>query len=90
MDNLIKLNIPHEYQQDIETAMTLLKNAGCQSIYLFGSLITGNINEKSDIDLGIKGLPRKKLLETRSKVFLATDNKIDIVDFDFNNDFFSC
>ena len=80
--------IPYKYQKDIEIATNLLQKEGCHSIYLFGSMVTGNIHEGSDIDIGIKGLPRKKLLETRTKVFMETENKIDIVDFDFNNDFF--
>ena len=88
MNDIILRKIPDKYQKDIEIATNLLQNEGCRAIYLFGSMITGNIHEKSDIDIGIKGLPRKKLLETRAKVFIATNNQIDIVDFDFNNEFF--
>jgi hypothetical protein len=33
----MELNIPLKYQKDIKTATDLLKNAGCQSIYLFGN-----------------------------------------------------
>jgi predicted nucleotidyltransferase len=54
----MKLNIPAKYRKDIELATDLLKNEGCKNIYLFGSLITGKIHENSDIDIGIKGLPK--------------------------------
>ena len=88
MGNVEQHNVPKRYQKDIEIATALLKNEGCDSVYLFGSMITGSVHEESDIDIGIKGLPRKKLLEARAKVFMAIESKIDIVDFDFNNDFF--
>ena len=85
----MELNIPLKYQKDIEIATNLLKNDGCQSIYLFGSLVTGKNHDGSDIDIGIKGLPKGKFFETCSKVYFALDNEIDIVDFDSNDDFYS-
>jgi predicted nucleotidyltransferase len=54
------LNIPSKYRKDIEIATNLLKKEGCQSIFLFGSLVTGKIHDNSDIDIGIKGLPEGK------------------------------
>jgi predicted nucleotidyltransferase len=83
------LDIPEKYQKDIEIATNLLKEGGCQSIYLFGSLVTGNNHDESDIDIGIKGLPKGKFFETCAKVYFAMDNDIDIVDFDRNGDFYS-
>jgi predicted nucleotidyltransferase len=61
----MKLNIPAKYQNDIEIATNLLKNEGCQSIFLFGSLVTGKARDDSDIDIGIKGLPK---CDTKLKV----------------------
>jgi len=84
----MEINIPIKFQKDIEIATNLLKNEGCKSIYLFGSLVTGKNNEESDIDVGIKGLPKGKFFETCAKVYFAIDNNIDIVDFDNNADFF--
>ena len=80
-------NIPPKYQRDIETAKNLLKNEGCQSVYLFGSLVTGKYHDNSDIDIGIKGLPKGKFFATCAKVYFALDN--DIVDFDNNDEFYS-
>ena len=85
----MKLNIPKKYRQDIENATALLKSEGCGSVYLFGSLVTGKIRENSDIDIGIMGLPREKFLPLYSRLYFDFDNKIDLVDFDKNNDFFS-
>ena len=82
------LVIPEKYQKDIKTAVQILLSEGCQSVYFFGSLVTGKVHEHSDIDIGIKGLPKGMFFGTFSKVAFEMDNKIDIVDFDNNNDLF--
>jgi len=82
------LNIPYKYRQDIEKATNLLKNEGCESIFLFGSLVTGKIRDDSDIDIGIKGLPRGKFLNLYGQLYFNFENKIDLVDFDADSDFY--
>jgi predicted nucleotidyltransferase len=84
----MELNLPVKYRKDIENVTELLKNEGCESIYLFGSLVTGKINENSDIDIGIKGYPEGNFFKIYSKVYFNFDNNIDLVDFDTNNDFY--
>ena len=85
----MELNIPVKYRKDIETATNLLKNEGCQSIYLFGSLVTGKIRDESDIDIGVKGFPKGKFLKLYSRLYFDFENKIDLVNFDTNSDFYS-
>jgi predicted nucleotidyltransferase len=85
----MNLDIPQKYRKDIEFAAEFLKNEGCESVYLFGSLATGKIKDNSDIDIGVKGLPKGKFFEVCAKVYFASDNNIDIVDFDSNEDFYS-
>jgi predicted nucleotidyltransferase len=85
----MELNIPSKYRQDIENATILLKKEGSNAVFLFGSLVTGKIREESDIDMGIKGLPRDKFINLYSKLYFDFDNKIDLVDFDENDDFYS-
>ena len=85
----MELNIPAKYRNDIAMAANLLKRAGCQSVYLFGSLVTGNTHEHSDIDIGIKGLPKGKFFEVYARLYFDIENKIDLVDFDINSDFYS-
>ena len=82
-------NIPIKYRQDIENVTKLLKNEGCKAVYLFGSLVTGKINDNSDINIGIKGFPKGNFFDIYSKVYFNFDNKIDIVNFDSDEDFFS-
>jgi len=83
------INVPERYRQDIENATKLLKKEGCKAVYLFGSLVTGKINSNSDIDIGIKGLPKNKYFDVYSRIYFDMENKIDLVDFDVNSDFYS-
>jgi len=85
----MEVDIPQKYSQDIVSATNLLKNEGCKAIYLFGSLVTGKIRDNSDIDIGIKGLPEGKFFRLYSKLYFDFDNKIDLVDFDQNEDFYT-
>ena len=85
----MKVEIPIRYRNDIENVTKLLKDEGCESVYLFGSIVTGKINDNSDIDIGIKGFPKGKFFRLYSKVLFNFDNKIDLVDFDANNDFYA-
>jgi predicted nucleotidyltransferase len=85
----MKLDIPVKYRKDVESATNLLKNEGCESVFLFGSLVTGKINEDSDIDMGIKGLPDGKFFDVYSRLYFDFETKIDLVDFDTNNEFYS-
>jgi len=83
------LVIPVKYRQDIENVTKILKNEGCKAIYLFGSLVTGKINDNSDIDIGVKGFPKGNFFDIYSKIYFNFDNKIDLVNFDSDEDFFS-
>lgn len=84
----MKLEIPVKYRQDIKNVTKLLKDEGCEAVYLFGSMVTGKINDNSDIDIGIKGFPKGKFFRLYSKVYFNFDSKIDLVDFDANDDFY--
>jgi predicted nucleotidyltransferase len=81
--------IPAKYQEDIKTAASFLKNEGCTSIYLFGSLVTGKVHDRSDIDIGIKGLSPQKYFRVYSHLYRTLANEIDLVDFDVYDDFFA-
>ena len=81
--------IPLKYQEDIKKAINLLKNEGCNSVFLFGSMVTGNIHDESDIDIGIKGLSPQKFFSVYAYLDKEVKNKIDFVDFDINEEFYS-
>ena len=81
--------IPVKYQEDIKKATNFLKNEGCKTVFLFGSMVTGKIHENSDIDLGISGLPPQKYLKVYAQLDKEISTKVDLVDFDTNEDLFS-
>jgi predicted nucleotidyltransferase len=85
----MELNIPVKYRKDIEIASNLLKNEGCQSVYLFGSMVTGKIHKNSDIDIGIKGLPPEKFFRVYAQLDNNLYNDVDLVDFDENSKFYN-
>jgi len=85
----MELNIPQKYKNDVETAANLLKGEGCQSVYLFGSLVTGKIHPNSDIDIGIKGLPPERFFRVYAKLDNNLLNEVDLIDFDENNQFYN-
>jgi predicted nucleotidyltransferase len=85
----MELSIPIKYRQDIEAATNLLRKEGCEAVFLFGSLVTGKTREDSDIDIGVKGLPKEKFLNLYSQLHFYFENKIDLVDFDTRPDFYS-
>jgi predicted nucleotidyltransferase len=84
----MELNIPQKHIKDIEKAINLLKNEGCKNIYLFGSMVTGKIHQNSDIDIGVKGLQAEKFFKVYSKLYMELDNKVDLVDFDYDDQFY--
>ena len=81
-------NLPLKYRDDINKASILLKNEGCQSIFLFGSIVTGKIHENSDIDIGISGLPPQKFFKVYARLDRELSNNVDLVDFDLNKNFY--
>ena len=45
---------------------TVLRDAGCTESYLFGFYVTGNADEYSDVDIGIRGLAPHKFFAVHS------------------------
>lgn len=77
-------SLPDRYKEDIQKTVEILKKEGCKEIYLFGSLVTGKYHDKSDIDIGIKGLPSEKFFDVYAKLSYI----IELTDFDDSKDFF--
>ena len=82
-------NVPIRYREDIRKAAQLLRNEGCETVYLFGSMVTGKTHANSDIDIGVKGLPPENFFKTYSKLYMGFDNEINLVDFDRDGQLFS-
>jgi len=61
----------------------LLHDFGAQKVFLFGSLAIGYFRKKSDIDLVVKGLAKKKYFKALCKITeAAKDFDIDLIPFE--------
>ena len=83
------MNIPDKYKHDLDLATSLLKSEGCESVFLFGSLVTGKVHDNSDLDLGITGLPPSKFFRVYSRLYLKLERPFDLVDFDSQKEFYN-
>lgn len=72
----------------ISKATSILKNAGCSSVYLFGSQARGTAHSGSDLDLGVFGLPPSLFFRTHFNLENELDMKVDLVDFDHERAFY--
>ena len=79
--------IPHDYKEDVEKAVRILKNEGCKEVYIFGSLAEGRIKEGSDIDLAVKGCPTGKYFKILGRLLLELNHSVDLIDLDRKSDF---
>jgi len=80
--NEIVNTFPERFRADIAKASEILKKYGCSEIYIFGSLVNGKFNEKSDIDIAVKGLKPEIYYKVSSEIMINTENEIDLIDLD--------
>lgn len=78
---------PIQLQQAIEEAANILKAAGAESVYLFGSIAEGTFRPDSDIDLAITGLPPAKFFQAMGQTMVVLPRSFDLVDLDVDTPF---
>ena len=78
---------PADFQKDIDKAISLLKDIGCTEIYLFGSLVTGDYHDESDIDIAVKGCPETKFYYAVGKLLTELNHSIDLIDLERDENF---
>jgi uncharacterized protein len=69
-------------RKDVETAAGILREAGAQEVYAFGSSVHGKVRPDSDIDLAVRGLPPEKFFRAMSTVTFAVSRPLDLIDLD--------
>ena len=79
------VHFSESYQTNVRRAVEILQEAGCTSVFLFGSLASGNAREKSDIDLAVRGCPKGKFFHLVGKLLLAVDYPVDLVNLDMQD-----
>ena len=87
--NEIINKLPVKFRNDIEKATIILKNYGCSEIYIFGSLANEKYNEKSDIDIAIRGLKEELFFRVFAELRKELESEIDLIDLDDKSNRFS-
>ncbi|HLG31230.1 MAG TPA: nucleotidyltransferase domain-containing protein [Candidatus Brocadiales bacterium] len=87
MVNSKKVAIPEDLQNDISQAIRILKEGGCSEIFLFGSGVTGNVKERSDIDLAIRGCPKGYFFHLLGRLLWELNHPVDLVNLDTQDTF---
>jgi predicted nucleotidyltransferase len=78
---------PDELRQAIEQAAAILKAAGAETVYLFGSIVEGSFRPDSDIDLAVTGLPPAKFFQAMGQTMIILPRPFDLVDLDVDTPF---
>lgn len=82
-----KLQISGKYEKDINKAIQILKESGCEEIFLFGSVASQDVKAKSDIDLAIRGCPRGLFFHLLGRLIMELDHRVDLVKLDSEDAF---
>jgi len=81
------VQLPESYRRQIRRAARILRESGCTEVFLFGSLATGEIKDKSDIDLAVRGCPKGEFFHTLGRLLLELDYPVDLVNLDSQDAF---
>jgi len=76
-----------ELKSAIERAAAALKAFGAREVYVFGSAATGTMDEYSDVDLAVSGLPPEVFYRAMGKAGDILQRPLDLVDLDDDNPF---
>ena len=71
----------------VERAAKVLRDAGANEVYLFGSARGGDLREGSDIDLAVAGLPPERFFQAMGQVADILQCRLDLVDLDEESPF---
>ena len=87
MTTKLALTLPKSHEKDIERAVSILKDAGCSHVFLFGSIATGKGDESSDIDLAVQGCSKGQFFSLFGKLMLELAHPVDLVRLDGQDPF---
>jgi predicted nucleotidyltransferase len=84
---LTQVQIAEGFEQDLERAIDILKEAGCTKVYLFGSLAEGRAHYDSDLDIAVRGCPTDTFYQIGGKLLMALDHTFHLIDLDSEDPF---
>jgi predicted nucleotidyltransferase len=71
---------PAHLEELLRRAGKILRDAGAEEVYVFGSAATGQMHERSDIDLAVQGLPPRRFIRAMLKAEDIFDRPVDLVE----------
>jgi predicted nucleotidyltransferase len=71
-----------EMRELIEKAAVVLKEAGADKVYVFGSAAQGTLREDSDVDLAVSGLPPEVFFRAMAQASDILGRPLDLIDLD--------
>jgi len=74
-------------QEDIELAKQILLRFGCREVYVFGSLVEGDFDENSDIDIAVVGLAKSRFFAAYGELMEQLRRSVDLIGLDYDDDF---
>jgi predicted nucleotidyltransferase len=81
MNDIIN-TFPEAFRADIKKASEILKKHGCIEIYIFGSAANGKFNDKSDIDIAVRGLKDEYYFKVLAELGNELVYDVDLIDLD--------
>ena len=81
------LEVAEPYKEDLRKAIDILKEAGCDEVFLFGSLASQGARQESDIDLAVRGCPPGEFFHLLGKLLMELDHSVDLVNLDSQHAF---
>jgi len=69
-------------QQLLDKVAVLLKKAGAQDVFIFGSATKDTFTKTSDIDLAVSGLPAQVFFRVLGQIEDILKRPVDLIDLD--------
>ncbi len=72
----------YNIENAIQQTAAVLKAAGAKEVYIFGSAARGSMDESSDVDFAVAGLPPQYFFKALSTAGRLLPGPLDLVDLD--------
>ena len=69
-------------KEAVLAAANLLRSMGASEVFVFGSLVKGELRPDSDIDIAVSGLPAKVYFSAISRASDILGRPVDLLDLD--------
>jgi predicted nucleotidyltransferase len=79
--------LPLELRADVDRAVQILKEGGCEEVYLFGSTSRGDVHPESDLDFAVAGCPKGAFFRLLGQLMWELSRSADLVNLDHDDPF---